>query len=70
MDKRADNKTSERFGWPVSDWAHAAGVSRASVYNLLNDGKLESVKFGGKRLITTHPRDFIAGLAAPKTEAA
>lgn len=64
MVEKADDKTSERFGWPVSDWAHAAGISRASVYMLLSERKLESVKFGGKRLITTHPRDFLSSLKA------
>lgn len=70
MGKRQDDKIRDRFGWPVSAWAQAAGISRASVYNLLADGKLDSVKFGARRLITTHPRDFLAGLAAQKAQAA
>lgn len=52
----------DRYGWPVDDWAHATGISRASVYNLLGEHRVESVKFGGKRLITTHPRDFLRSL--------
>lgn len=63
-------REEERYAWAVSDWAHAAGISRASVYNLMSDGKIESVKYGGKRLITTHPRDFLASLASSKSEAA
>ncbi len=70
MKKNADDKTSEQFAWSVSDWAHATGISRASVYNLLGEDKLESVKFGCRRLITTHPRDFIDRLAAKKLEVA
>ena len=61
MDKQ-DEKFEERYGWSVNEWAHAVGVSRASVYNLMAEDKLESVKFGFKRLITTHPRDFITSL--------
>jgi hypothetical protein len=60
----------ERFAWPVADWSHAVGISRASVFNLLKAGKIESVLFGGKRLVTTHPKAFIAGLASQKMEAA
>jgi predicted DNA-binding transcriptional regulator AlpA len=63
MDSQKEKAKSERFAWPVTDWAHAVGLSRASVYNLLNDRRIASVKFGGKRLITTHPRDFVASLS-------
>lgn len=54
--------TAERYGWPVNDWAKAAGISRASVYNLLAENKLESVKYLSKRIITTHPREFLDSL--------
>jgi excisionase family DNA binding protein len=61
MESKSEQKL-DRFGWPVNDWADATGVSRASVYNLLAQNKIESVKFGGKRLITTHPKDFLESL--------
>jgi hypothetical protein len=54
--------TAERLGWPVSDWAKAAGISRASVYNLLAENKIQSVKYLSKRIITTHPREFLESL--------
>jgi hypothetical protein len=56
-------KPQERYAWPVKDWAEATGLCRASVYNLLGAGKIESVKYGKKRLIATHPKDFIASLS-------
>jgi predicted DNA-binding transcriptional regulator AlpA len=56
------DNTTERYGWPVNDWAHAAGISRASVYELLSSETLETVKFGGKRLILTHPRAWLESL--------
>lgn len=58
------DNTTERFGWPVNDWAKAAGISRASVYNLLTEKKLDSVKYLNKRLIVTHPREFLESLRA------
>jgi len=48
-----------RFGWPIADWAAAVGLCRASVYNLLDDGAIDSAKVGKRRLILTHPRDFL-----------
>jgi hypothetical protein len=58
----ASDHTAERYGWPVNDWARASGISRASVYELLAAEALETVKFGGKRLILTHPRAWLESL--------
>lgn len=55
-------ENTERYGWPVKDWAAAAGISRASVYNLLAEKKIASVKYLAKRIITTHPREFLESL--------
>ncbi|MEI6560263.1 MAG: hypothetical protein WCO00_17835 [Rhodospirillaceae bacterium] len=57
-----DTQIKERFGWPVDDWAAAAGISRASAWNLIKDAKIETVKFRAKRLVLTHPRDFLLSL--------
>ena len=56
------NDTANRFGWSINDWAKAAGISRASVYEIMNAGQIETVKFGGKRLVLTHPRDWLNSL--------
>lgn len=48
-------------GWRVPDWAReAGGFSRAHVYNMINDGQLETAKVGKARVILTSPRDFLA----------
>ena len=52
-----------KCGWRVSEWAPAVGLSRATVFNLLNDGAINSVKSGNARIITTSPRDYLASLA-------
>lgn len=35
----------------IADATVALGVSRATIYNWMGDGKLETVKVGGRRLI-------------------
>lgn len=52
----------ERFGWSILAWGKAVGISRGSVYNLISAGRIDTVKFGVRRLIVTHPRDFLASL--------
>ena len=61
MDHAAKN--TDRAGWSVNDWAAAAGVGRTLTYDLLNGGKLTSVKVGAKRIITTPPKAFLDSLA-------
>lgn len=56
------NKAAERFGWSVNDWSHATGISRSSTYELIAAEKIETTKFGFKRIIITHPRAFLASL--------
>ena len=49
----------KKFGWRVNEWSDAVGCSRASTYELIGAKKIESVKFGGARIIRTHPDDFL-----------
>jgi hypothetical protein len=51
-----------KAGWRVSEFAAAAGISKSSVYELLQAKRLDSVKFGGARIIVTSPADFLASL--------
>ena len=53
---------SQKFGWRVNEWSAAVGCSRASTYELIAAKIIASVKFGGARIITTHPADFLASL--------
>jgi hypothetical protein len=53
----------ERRGWRINQWAHTVGVSRAYVYaSLLDTGRIESVKVGRARIITTSPDEFLASM--------
>jgi hypothetical protein len=58
----AERRNDVKHGWRVPEWAAAAGCSRAFVYNLLKEKKLESVKLGRSRIILTHPADYLAAL--------
>jgi hypothetical protein len=56
---------AKKVGWRVPEFAAATGISRSSVYELIAGPKpqIASVKFGGARIITTTPEDFLASLA-------
>ncbi|NQW11055.1 MAG: hypothetical protein HQ481_14400 [Alphaproteobacteria bacterium] len=56
------DKNTERYGWSVNDWSAAAGISRSSTYELITSGDLETAKFGNRRIISTHPREWIESL--------
>ena len=53
-----------KAGFSVAEFSDGAGVSRSTTYELLTAGKIQSVKLGAKRIITTAPRDFLASLRA------
>lgn len=52
-----------KAAWSVKNWCAALDLSPAYVYELLAAQKISSIKCGGKRLITTSPREFVAKLA-------
>lgn len=55
--------TPEKCGWRIPEWASAVGISRSTTYELITERRIASIKLGGARIITTHPRDFLAALA-------
>ena len=69
MNKRRRNRLKDtdtspaKVGWRPMEWADAVGLCRASVYNLLAAGSIDSVKIGAARVIITSPADYLARLA-------
>lgn len=71
MNKRRRNRLKEpgagispgKVGWRINEFADAVGLCRASVYNLLAAGSIDSVKIGAARIIVTAPRDYLTALA-------
>ena len=53
---------NSKAGWRVPEWARDAGISRSYTYELLQAGRIKSVKVGAARVITTSPADFLAKL--------
>ncbi len=59
---RAPLTPMQRLGWPVKDWAAAAGIGRSTIYELISEGSIKSVKFRSKRLIITSPAEWLQSL--------
>jgi hypothetical protein len=53
-----------KIGWRPLEFAEAVGLSRATVYELMADGKIRSIKHAqgkhGARIITTSPAEYLA----------
>jgi hypothetical protein len=58
---------TDKVAWRPDEWGWAIGLSRASVYCLLSEGKIRSVKNAsgkhGARLIITSPAEYLDRLA-------
>lgn len=50
-------------GWSVEDWSKATSICRSNVFQLIQRGAIKSVLFGKRRIITTHPAQFLASLS-------
>lgn len=59
-----DGPKVTKIGWRPAEFAEATGLSRASVYCLLSQNKIRSIKHAegkhGARIITTSPADYLA----------
>lgn len=53
-----------RQAWRMDDFCMNFGLSRSTVYNLMKEGRLKTVKVGGRRLIPVDAaRELLAGAA-------
>ena len=52
-----------KAGWRPNEWTRDTGLSRASVYRLLKDGRIRAVKSGSATIIITPPAEYLASLA-------
>ena len=57
--RKTDVMPIERRALRVGDAAAAYGLGRTTIYKLMKDGKLATVKIGGRRLI---PREAMEAL--------
>ena len=42
---------AERIAYPIADACRVVGIGRTNLYRLINEGKLEARKVGGRTLI-------------------
>ena len=64
MSKNQPITIRPKSGWRIPQWADETSVSRSTVYNLLDAKRIEAVKLGRARIITTPPGEFLQSLKA------
>jgi excisionase family DNA binding protein len=53
----------DKFGYSISEVMTALGLSKQTVYNIINDGTLKSFKVGRRRLVSPQAlQDMVAKL--------
>jgi excisionase family DNA binding protein len=55
----SNHGTDQKRALRVNEVAALYGISRSTIYKIMSDGRLRTVKIGGRRLI---PRDAIEAL--------
>jgi excisionase family DNA binding protein len=59
--------TIPRLAYSLNESAHAIGLSRRMLYQLIDSGELRTIKLGRRRLV---PRDELERLCRPQESAA
>lgn len=52
-----------KAGYSVSEFCNAVSIGRSKLYELMGEGKVQSVTLGRRRIITESPTDFLTRLA-------
>jgi hypothetical protein len=60
----------ERQAWTIKRWSQEIDLSIPTVWVMVKDGRVPSVKIGGRRLIRISPRDYMDACAAAAAAAA
>lgn len=53
-------RRSEPEGWQIAAWTKATGLSRGTVYKLMDSGEVKTAKVLKRRFIMEPPQDFLA----------
>ena len=65
MSQHPNVHTPEKRAYHIKEAVAAYGWSRSTLYKMMNDGTLRTVKVGGRRLI---PRDALEALIAERAQ--
>lgn len=57
------SQTVQKAGFSVTEFCFGAGIGRSKAYDLMKENRIRFVTVGRRRIITTSPADFLAGLA-------
>lgn len=57
------SQTVQKAGFSVSEFCFGAGIGRSKAYDLMKEKRISFVTVGRRRIITTSPADFLAGMA-------
>jgi len=68
MQRKTDRAQANKLAYRIDEAEDVSGLGRSSIYELISDGRLSSVKIGGRRLILHE--DLEALLQHGKTAAA
>jgi hypothetical protein len=60
---RNGQASQNKAGWRVPSWCAEVDCGRSFAYELIKAKKIDSVKLGAMRIITTPPSKFLAELA-------
>ena len=52
--------SATKCGWRIGEWCRDTGLGKTTVFALIAEGSVDSVKVGKARIITTAPGDFLA----------
>ena len=61
-----NNQTTERRALSIREAARTCGLSRATLYRLIADGKLSTLKIGARRLVPVAALDALLSGGASK----
>lgn len=67
---RHERRAAGKVGWRIPEWSRDVGCGKSTTNELIREKKIDSVKLGTARIITTPPGEFLASLAAEQAPAA
>jgi excisionase family DNA binding protein len=61
-----DIRIEDKLALRINEVCVATGICRTSVYELINEGKLRSVKVAGRRLVLRESLEQLLGVQPPE----
>jgi excisionase family DNA binding protein len=65
---QTSNASVPKLAWSLAEMEVATGLSRATLYNMIADGRLQTVKIGGRRLVPAWQAQSLLAVADTRRE--